>query len=404
MTVNFNLLVRDKNGLYNIEMRCSHNGVRMRWNTRIKVTKEMWNPKKQCLKTKEETPAAKHINSRLLIYKTFAEDFVRESAVITNAAFVHYMNDNFRTTSEKREQSKLFDKALDNFIETVETRTNLNGETISKNRINNYKRLADDFKRFERQQGTRYVIENIGADTVSRFLDWLRIDRNLAPNTLQSRMKMLRTIIATITKSNGIKTDYQDAKVKGERVEHIVLTDDEINAMMNFDTSNNPRLDNVRRMFIVGITTGLRFSDFSTVSLQHIGSGILSIHQRKTGDNVQIPIHPKLQEIIDNGNMPTPISNQNFNDYLRELAMLAGVDTPIEVKSVQGGVRKVEFVPKWKLVSSHICRRSFASRLYRLGINPQIIMKLTGHRQLSTFMHYIVVSNEDVFAAVKNIW
>lgn len=404
MTVNFNLLVRDKNGLYNIEMRCSHNGVRMRWNTRIKVPKEMWNTKKQCLKTKEETPAAKHINSMLLVYKSFAEDFVRESAVITNAAFVKYMNDNFRTTSEEREQSKLFDKALDNFIETLETRTNLNGETISKNRINNYKRLAEDFKRFERQQCTRYVIEDMGADTVSRFLDWLRIDRNLAPNTLQSRMKMLRTIIATITKSNGIKTDYQDAKVKGERVEHIVLTDDEMNAMMDYDTSNNPRLDNVRRMFIVGITTGLRFSDFSTVTLQHIGNGVLSIHQKKTGDNVQIPIHPKLQEIIDSGQMPTPIANQNFNDYLRELAMLAGVDTPIEVKSVQGGVRKVEFVPKWKLVSSHICRRSFASRLYRLGINPQIIMKLTGHRQLSTFMNYIVVSNEDVFAAVKNIW
>ena len=323
---------------------------------------------------------------------------------ITNAAFVKYMNEYCSGKEEQKEQSKLFDKALDEFIKNIETRTNLNGETISKNRIDSYKRIADDFKRFERKMNTRYIIEDMGADTITKFLDWLRVDRNLAPNTLRGRMKLMRVIVATVTKANGIKTDYQDAKVKGEKVEHIVLTDDEMNAMMDFDTSNNPRLDNVRRMFIVGITTGLRFSDFSTVSLQHIGSGILSIHQRKTGDNVQIPIHPKLQEIIDNGNMPTPISNQNFNDYLRELAMLAGVDTPIEVKSVQGGVRKVEFVPKWKLVSSHICRRSFASRLYRLGLNPQIIMKLTGHRQLSTFMNYIVVSNEDVFAAVKNIW
>lgn len=404
MTVNFNLLVRDKNGLYNIEMRCSHNGVRMRWNTRIKVPKEMWNAKKQCVKTKEETPAAKHINSMLLIYKTFAEDFVRESTVITNAAFVKYMNNSFRTTSEERKQSKLFDKALDDFLANIKSRTNLNGETISANRIASYNRIVDDFKRFERQQGTRYVVEDMGSETLSKFLDWLRDDRKLAPNTLQSRMKMFRTIIATITKERGVKTDYIDAKVKGEKVEHIVLTDDEMNAMMNYDTSDNPRLDNVRRLFIIGITTGLRFSDFSTVKLEHLRQGVLSIHQKKTGDRVEIPIHPKLQEIIDGGEMPTPISNQNFNDYLRELAMLAGVDTLVEVKTVRGGVRQVEFVPKWKLVSSHICRRSFASRLYRLGINPTIIMKLTGHRQLATFMNYIVISNEDVFNAVKNIW
>lgn len=403
MTVNFNLLVKNKRGLYNIEMRCSHNGVRMRWNTHLKIPKEWWNPKKQLVK-----PLDSHIdeslNSTLVFYESVAKNFIYASMPITNAAFVKYMNEYCSGKEEQKEQSKLFDKALDEFIKNIETRTNLNGETISKNRIDSYKRIADDFKRFERKMNTRYIIEDMGADTITKFLDWLRVDRNLAPNTLRGRMKLMRVIVATVTKANGIKTDYQDAKVKGEKVEHIVLTDDEMNAMMDFDTSNNPRLDNVRRMFIVGITTGLRFSDFSTVSLQHIGSGILSIHQRKTGDNVQIPIHPKLQEIIDNGNMPTPISNQNFNDYLRELAMLAGVDTPIEVKSVQGGVRKVEFVPKWKLVSSHICRRSFASRLYRLGINPQIIMKLTGHRQLSTFMNYIVVSNEDVFAAVKNIW
>lgn len=403
MTVNFNLLVRDKNGLYNIEMRCSHNGVRMRWNTRIKVPKEIWSAKKQCIKSPKDS-LERSVNSRLMVYKTFAEDFVRESEVITNAAFVSYMNNNFRTTSEEREQSKLFDKALDDFLANIQSRTNLNGETISANRIASYNRIVDDFKRFERQMGTRYVVEDMGAETLSKFLDWLREDRKLAPNTLQSRMKMFRTIISTITKERGVKTDYIEAKVKGEKVEHIVLTDDEMNAMMNYDTSENPRLDNVRRLFTIGITTGLRFSDFSTVKLEHLRHGVLSIHQRKTGDRVEIPIHPKLQEIIDGGEMPTPISNQNFNDYLRELAMLAGVDTLVEVKTVRGGVRHVEFVPKWKLVSSHICRRSFASRLYRLGINPTIIMKLTGHRQLATFMNYIVISNEDVFNAVKNIW
>lgn len=402
MTVNYNILVPDRKGMYNIEMRCSHNGVRMRWNTRIKIPKEWWDKKKQVLKPLQ-SKADETINAQLWYFKSVANNFIYTDRPITNAAFVSYMNECF-TTKEEKEDSKLFDKALDDFLSNIESRTNLNGENITKNRIASYHRIASDFKRFERKEGTRYVVEDMTAATVSKFLDWLKTDRSLAQNTLQGRMKMLRTIIAAITKEKGVTTDYAEAKVKGEKVEHIVLTDEEMNSIMNFYTSDNQRLDNVRRLFIVGITTGLRFSDFSTVKPEHIEDGVLTIHQKKTGGKVRIPVHPKLQELVENNNMPHTISIQNFNKYLRELALLAGITSQVEVKSVKGGKREVKFVRKCDLMSSHICRRSFASRLYRKGINPQIIMKLTGHSQLATFMNYIVISDEDVFNSVKNIW
>lgn len=403
MTVNYNIIIPDRKGMYNIEMRCSHNGVRMRWNTRIKIPKEWWDKKKQVVKPLE-SKADESANAQLWYFKSVAQNFIYTDRPITNAAFVEYMNECCFRTEEKNENTNLFDKALDVFLSNIANRTNLNGESITKNRIASYQRIVSDFKRFERKQGTRYVVEDITASVVGKFLDWLRADRNLAQNTLQGRMKMLRTIIATIQKEKGIKTDYAEAKVKGEKVEHIVLTDSEMNAIMEFDTSDNPRLDNVRRLFIVGITTGLRFSDFSTVKPEHISNGVLTIHQQKTGGKVQIPVHPKLAELVENDNMPHNISIQNFNKYLRELALLAGITEPVEVKSVKGGKREVKFVRKCDLMSSHICRRSFATRLYRLGVNPQIIMRLTGHRQLATFMNYIVISDEDVFNAVKNIW
>lgn len=398
MTVNFYILVRDRKGLYNIEMRCVHNKVRMRYNTRIKVLPEQWDKKKQQCKN---CVNAKGVNLQLWMLRNIANAFPNESKVISNEAFVKFVNDAFYP---KKVIVNSINSAMDEFIANVGNRTNSNGEVISKGRIANYKRLVSDFKRYEMERGVEYRTEDMDAKTVGAFLDWLRIDRNLAPNTLQGRMKMLRAMLAVIAKNHYLQTDYKEARVKGEVVEHIVLTDSEMELMMNYDTSDNPRLDNVKRLFIIGITTGLRFSDFTHVKLEHIAGDILSIHQQKTGSMVQIPIHPKLREIIDGGNMPKPICNQRFNVYLRELAQFAGVDSPVEVKTVQGGVRKTKFVPKYELVSSHICRRSFASRLYRLGINPKIIMKLTGHKQLSTFMSYIVISDEDVLNSVKNIW
>lgn len=398
MTVNFYILVPDRKGLYNIEMRCVHNKVRMRYNTKIKVRPEQWDKKKQQCKNSD---MASTVNQRLWVMRNIAIAFPNESEVISNEAFVKFVDN---VLYPKQVIVNSIDSAMDEFIANIGNRINSNGEVISKGRVANYKRLVGDFKRFESERGVEYRTEEMNAKTVGAFLDWLRIDRNLAPNTLQSRMKMLRAMLAGIAKNHSLHTDYKDARVKGEVVEHIVLSDSEMDMMMNYDTRDNPRLDNVRRLFIIGITTGLRFSDFTHVKLEHIAGGILSIHQQKTGSMVQIPIHPMLQEIIDDGNMPKPISNQRFNVYLRELAQFAGVDSPVEVKTVQGGVRKTKFVPKYELVSSHICRRSFASRLYRLGINPKIIMKLTGHKQLSTFMSYIVINDEDVLNSVRNIW
>lgn len=62
MTVNFYILVPDRKGLYNIEMRCVHNKVRMRYNTKIKVRPEQWDKKKQQCKNSD---VANSVNTRL---------------------------------------------------------------------------------------------------------------------------------------------------------------------------------------------------------------------------------------------------------------------------------------------------------------------------------------------------
>ena len=47
---------------------------------------------------------------------------------------------------------------------------------------------------------------------------------------------------------------------------------------------------------------------------------------------------------------------------------------------------------KWKMVSSHTCRRSFATNNYLMGIDTLTIMQITGHTTEKNFLKYIKVT------------
>ena len=52
------------------------------------------------------------------------------------------------------------------------------------------------------------------------------------------------------------------------------------------------------------------------------------------------------------------------------------------------------YIPKYKVVSSHTCRRSFATNLYRNGYSLAEIMPMTGHSTESQLREYIGIDGE----------
>jgi integrase len=59
-----------------------------------------------------------------------------------------------------------------------------------------------------------------------------------------------------------------------------------------------------------------------------------------------------------------------------------------------GGVRKEKTYPKYKLVTSHTARRSFATNAFKQGVPSLAIMQITGHRTETSFMRYIKIGKE----------
>lgn len=43
-----------------------------------------------------------------------------------------------------------------------------------------------------------------------------------------------------------------------------------------------------------------------------------------------------------------------------------------------------EIIPKYELITTHTARKTFVCTAIRLGINPIVIMKITGHKNYNT--------------------
>jgi hypothetical protein len=96
-----------------------------------------------------------------------------------------------------------------------------------------------------------------------------------------------------------------------------------------------------------------------------------------------------------------------FNRYLKQLSKIAGIDALVkgnkfdeDKKRYIGGI-----YPKFELVSSHICRRSFASNHYASELYPTpILMNITAHKTEKMFLTYIGKEPLDYGLQLAKIW
>jgi integrase len=93
---------------------------------------------------------------------------------------------------------------------------------------------------------------------------------------------------------------------------------------------------------------------------------------------------------------PPKISSQKYNDYLKEIGKLAGLDDVVEGDKIDPNTkRKVRGrFKKFELLTSHIGRRSFATNYYG-KIPTSDLMVLTGHKSEGMLLKYIRKSGEE---------
>ena len=308
---------------------------------------------------------------------------------------------------------------IDKFIKEAKTKKTRNNTVIKPRTIQHYNTTLNKIKSFEEFHNMKLKIKDIDLKFHSTFIDFLEKQQKLNPNTIGGYIDDIKLIVNNADKK-GLEINREvklnEFYTPTNKTNDIYLKEEEINNIFNYKFELD-YLDNARDWFIIGLRTGLRISDFLKLTKKNIVDGFIEKNTLKTDYPVIIPIHEQVQFILDkrSGKFPREISDQKFNDYIKKVCKEVMINEIVEGAKMEGitilknGKKETIFrkktgrYKKYELVTSHICRRSFATNLYG-KIDTLTIMKITGHTTESQFLSYIKITKREYAETLKNYW
>lgn len=254
--------------------------------------------------------------------------------------------------------------------------------------------------RLEKQLKSKILISEVNDDFKQRYLE-LGFKENYSQNYLARNFKFIKTICYD-AEMRGIKIDAQlrKLKIKENPTNITYLSKEEIELIQKVELKREALL-NARDWLLISCETAQRVSDFlgykkEDIRYQKNNSGkeipFLEIVQKKTKTAISIPLSSKVISILSkrNGNFPRRISDQKYNEHIKEIAKEAGLIHLVSGSKQNNSLKRKEIAefPKWQLVTSHIGRRSYATNNFG-KIPTRLIMTMTGHKTEREFLKYI---------------
>lgn len=252
-------------------------------------------------------------------------------------------------------------------------------------------------------------INNVTNEVITEFVTYLN-ENDYAAETIRRHVNRFKFFLNRAHQEN-IKVDKSYLQrifiPKSIEVKEAYLNPKEIDTIYKHDFSDNKTLDNVRDFLIIAVWTGLRISDFSQLNVSNFIDDYIEVTTQKTKTPVTIPLHPMVKSILlkRNGQLPKKISDQKFNLHVKTVCELAGLKEKM-VGRIYDNKKKRKILgsyEKYKLVTSHIGRRSFATNHYSKIPNP-VIMGVCGWSDEKMMLHYIKKSNKEHAVELKKYW
>jgi integrase len=318
-----------------------------------------------------------------------------EKPEVVNDDFIAYYEQVIR---EKREGTKVIASGRNQ------------GKRFSANSVKNQASTLTALKRYiDYKRTKRLPFQDINKTFYEDFKKFCFNIENKEVSTFGGFIKDIKSTMAEVSVETFKAKDFI---MPGYEADTIYLNDEQIEQIARLDLSDHSKtvsikegentnityatLERVRDLALVGFYTGLRFSDLSNLDVKDIDGNFIKVKQIKTGGRVTIPIMSKLRPVLAKYPDGIPsLSNQKFNGWIKVVARLAGLTELRTLTNTKGNIQNKVSQPLYELISSHCCRRSYATNMFNKGLPTMLIMNSTGHKTEAAFLKYIKATNED---------
>lgn len=303
------------------------------------------------------------------------------------------------------EISEYITDAIQHIIDTANTRENGKGGLgLSLSRKKSYQNLKNIIVAYQGKK--KLKVKDVDLKFAREFMDWLINDRKYAESYARKKIDDLKTVCRD-AEIQGVPISPQLRKVKGGKTKNnfiLYLSPEELKQIKEKDLESEA-LDNARKWLLLGCNIGQRGGDLLGITennfINRNGLEVIELKQQKTGKQITIPILPTTKAILEDG-LPYKISIQKFNEQIKKVCKKAELNKRIEGSKISSPSEEekdrktknrekrkvVGIYEKWELITSHVCRRSFATNQYGILPTP-LIMQITGHGTEKMFLNYI---------------
>lgn len=429
MRVRF-FVIKSKTELSSIYVRFwDSNRIDQKTKTGLTVKYSNWSESKKQVKNNILTPEKDLINDTIrklenFLIEQYNTDYINQKT--TNKNWLKEKIKTFFGKADKEELYKIyFTDWVQKYIDECPTRL-YKGEPVKKRTIQHYTTTRYKLEGYEKHFNIKLRFQDINLDFYRNFVFYSQNIEKINNNTIGGYITNLKKWCKIIDiEGLPINPQYRHSEFStiSNVTKDVYLNENEINKVYQHDFSDSERLDNVRDNFVFGLRTGLRISDFLSLEKYNFIGDFIEITTKKTSHPVVIPLHNQIKSILAkrNGNLPHQISDAKFNEYIKEVCQIVGFNEMIEgakmvnkkdekdffgdskVK-IKSKMRKVfGTFPKHELITSHTCRRSFASNLYG-KLDNHTIMAITGHKTEAMFLKYIKITPREHAEKLKEHW
>ena len=447
MAVSFILRTTKKTGYAPIFARIQtrKTGLNLRLSTHISVPIQKWNLSRDgvAFNNFKQSEEGSIIFAKLAKIERALNSLLEQDVVITAEQMTEII-DNIAFEDERELERKkaaeearkiaeanrmTLNKFIAMYIEQISNgaRQTERGMNFAFSTVKSIKSALNQFAYYQEHLGKEIDFADIDMNFYHEYTAYLK-GKNYSINSIGKCIKELKTILAT-AEGEGYHNNakYKDKKFKGTRVEvdNIYLTKEDLEKIRTVDLSKYDKgHEYVRDIFMVGVWTAQRVSDYNNISRENIKTYVrevietdeegnkrivskeftrIEIRQQKTGAKVVIPCSSELRAILEKYDYNLPhLEDQVINRYIKEIGKDAGLTELVEIEKTQGGKAQIQRIEKYKLIHTHTARRTGATLMYLSGMDIYDIMKITGHSSPAMLKKYIKADQLEVASKIED--